>query len=69
MKDEIKDLFKLFATRNGGVKPEAVIVYRDGVSQGEFKQVWNLEPSCAVAEVLCKTMVQNWTSFSAAAAA
>lgn len=39
MRDDIMDLLKLFRVRNNGLKPESIVVYRDGVSQGEFKQV------------------------------
>jgi hypothetical protein len=35
---DIKALLLLFKQRNG-VKPESIVVYRDGVSQGEFKEV------------------------------
>ena len=36
--EDIKSLLQLFKQRNG-VKPESIVVYRDGVSQGEFKEV------------------------------
>jgi Piwi domain len=35
---DIKSLLQLYKQRNG-VKPESIVVYRDGVSQGEFKEV------------------------------
>jgi hypothetical protein len=35
---DIKALLQLFKQRNG-VKPESIVVYRDGVSQGEFREV------------------------------
>lgn len=38
MQTDIMDLLRLFRERNG-VKPESIVVYRDGVSQGEFKEV------------------------------
>lgn len=38
MRDEIMELMKLFKQKNK-VKPEAIIIYRDGVSHGEFKEV------------------------------
>jgi eukaryotic translation initiation factor 2C len=38
MKEDIKDLLKLYYERNR-VKPESIVIYRDGVSQGEFKEV------------------------------
>lgn len=38
MKAEIMELLKLFREHNKGVKPEAIVVYRDGVSHGEFKE-------------------------------
>lgn len=39
MTDDIMALLKLFRVRNEGVKPESIVVYRDGVSHGEFKKV------------------------------
>jgi thermostable 8-oxoguanine DNA glycosylase len=39
MKEDIMALLKEFRLRNDGVKPEAIVVYRDGVSHGEFKNV------------------------------
>jgi hypothetical protein len=39
MKNEMIELFKLFREKNQGVKPESIVVYRDGVSHGEFKEV------------------------------
>jgi Piwi domain len=38
MKEEMIELFKLFREHNNA-KPESIVVYRDGVSQGEFKEV------------------------------
>ena len=39
MKEELVELLQLFRQRNNGAKPESIIIYRDGVSQGEFKEV------------------------------
>jgi hypothetical protein len=39
MTSEMIELFKLFREKNQGVKPESIVVYRDGVSHGEFKEV------------------------------
>jgi len=38
MQEDIMELLRLFRERNG-VKPESIVVYRDGISQGEFKEV------------------------------
>jgi hypothetical protein len=50
MKDDIMELMKLFRQRNNGLKPESIVVYRDGVSQGEFKEVrwttWMRKGAC-----------------------
>jgi hypothetical protein len=42
MKAEMIDLLKRFREHNKGIKPESIVIYRDGVSHGEFKEVRNL---------------------------
>eukprot|EP00210_Caulerpa_lentillifera_P001708 g1641.t1 len=42
MKESIRDLFLKFYTRNR-VKPEGVFLYRDGVSEGQFQNVFEHE--------------------------
>jgi hypothetical protein len=39
MQDDVQRLLQLFYQRNNGVRPEAIVIYRDGVSHGEFKEV------------------------------
>lgn len=42
MKEVIKDLFIKFYQRNS-LKPEAVFIYRDGISEGQFQEVFEHE--------------------------
>lgn len=51
MKEVIKDLFVKFYQRNS-VKPEAVFIYRDGISEGQFQEVFEHE-YYQFQEVLC----------------
>ena len=39
MQADVLSLLKVWVTRNKGVKPETIVIYRDGVSHGEFKEV------------------------------
>ncbi len=39
MKDMVKDMLKQFYRANRQAKPHRIIFYRDGVSEGQFKQV------------------------------
>ena len=39
LKKTVKELLKAYYVKNNGVKPEAILFYRDGVSQGEFPKV------------------------------
>ena len=39
LKNTVKDLLKAYYVKNQRVKPEAILYYRDGVSQGEFPKV------------------------------
>ncbi|XP_067123336.1 protein argonaute-2-like [Centruroides vittatus] len=43
LKDMVKELLKAFYKHTGGKKPEKIIFYRDGVSEGEFTKVLNDE--------------------------
>ncbi|XP_055356733.1 protein argonaute-2-like [Paramacrobiotus metropolitanus] len=43
LRDLIAELMIEFRHRNGGRKPERVIFYRDGVSEGQFEQVMHQE--------------------------
>jgi eukaryotic translation initiation factor 2C len=44
----------LFDSRNGGKKPEKIIYFRDGVSEGQFEEVMNCEMSAI--QRACKRM-------------
>ena len=37
----VKQLLKKFDERNKGLKPRRILFFRDGVSEGQFKQVRN----------------------------
>eukprot|EP00210_Caulerpa_lentillifera_P006393 g6107.t1 len=39
LKSAVKDLLLAFYRRNNGLRPESILFYRDGVSQGEFPKV------------------------------
>lgn len=43
LEDAMLALFTAYRTRNGGKMPYHVIIYRDGVSDGQFDQVLKLE--------------------------
>lgn len=43
LKSAVKDLLLAFFKKNNGLKPEAILFYRDGVSQGEFQKVLDHE--------------------------
>ncbi|XP_023215480.1 protein argonaute-2-like isoform X3 [Centruroides sculpturatus] len=43
LKEMMKELFKAFYKYTGGKKPQKIIVYRDGVSEGEFQKVMDYE--------------------------
>eukprot|EP00210_Caulerpa_lentillifera_P007585 g7245.t1 len=43
LKSAVKDLLLAFYRKNNGNKPEAILFYRDGVSQGEFQKVLDHE--------------------------
>jgi len=43
LEDAMVHLLKLFQNKNGGKLPETIILYRDGVSDGQFDQVIRLE--------------------------
>ena len=36
----LKDMFIKFYKKNGSAKPTKVLFYRDGVSEGQFKEVY-----------------------------
>jgi Piwi domain len=44
LKGIIKELLLDFYRANGNRKPERLIFYRDGVSEGQFAEVWNPKP-------------------------
>lgn len=58
IQDDIKALLLLFMQRNG-VKPESIVVYRDGVSQGEFHEVCAPHPTTGAFSLL---IVHNSTA-------
>ena len=37
----LRDMLKKFYVRNGRAKPTQILFYRDGVSNGQFKEVKN----------------------------
>ena len=39
MKVMAKDMLEAFWRNNNGAKPEHILFYRDGVSEGQFQQV------------------------------
>ena len=43
MKGVVKELLLEFSRANNGFKPEKLIFYRDGVSEGQFETVQRLE--------------------------
>lgn len=49
MQADVLQLLKVFCARNGGVKPSSIVIYRDGVSHGEFKEV-----RCSCGTIICK---------------
>ena len=45
LSDAMEHLIAAFKNRNHGCAPERIIIYRDGVSQGQFEQVVEKEVS------------------------
>ncbi|XP_023220234.1 protein argonaute-2-like isoform X3 [Centruroides sculpturatus] len=43
LKNMMKELFKAFYKYTGGKKPQKIIIFRDGVSEGEFQKVMDYE--------------------------
>jgi len=43
MKDAVKELLREFYNNNRGKKPERIVFYRDGVSEGQFAEVLQTE--------------------------
>ncbi len=39
LKDATKDIMRVFHSKTKGRKPEAILFYRDGVAEGQFKVV------------------------------
>jgi hypothetical protein len=62
MKSEMIELFKLFREKNQGVKPESIVVYRDGVSHGEFKEVCGCAAVMSKRNVICVPFISAWTN-------
>ncbi|GAB4819183.1 hypothetical protein N2152v2_006229 [Parachlorella kessleri] len=54
LKNMVKDLLREFNVQNRGLKPERIVFYRDGVSEGQFREVYYREYS-ALREA-CKEM-------------
>jgi len=67
LEDAVVSLLNTYRSKNGGRMPETVIVFRDGVSDGQFEQVTNIElpavksaleslgfPEVKVAVVVCQ---------------
>ena len=50
LRDAMVSLLNQFRNRNGGKMPAHIIVYRDGVSDGQFDQVYH---SVAVTNCVC----------------
>lgn len=40
LKGMVKDLLREFYTVTRGMKPERIVFYRDGVSEGQFREVY-----------------------------
>jgi hypothetical protein len=40
LKNMVKDLLLEFHAQNRGMKPERILFYRDGVSEGQFREVY-----------------------------
>jgi hypothetical protein len=50
----VKELLVTFYQQNRGVKPEAIVFFRDGVSEGEYDQVGRAGSSASYAvSVVC----------------
>jgi len=39
MKEMVKGMMRAFRRTNHGIRPERIIFYRDGVSEGQFQAV------------------------------
>jgi hypothetical protein len=46
LEEAMIQLFTAFRQRNKGVMPEHIVVYRDGVGDGQFDEVLNRELPC-----------------------
>jgi eukaryotic translation initiation factor 2C len=43
LEDMVVELLQAFAMRNNAVLPMRILFYRDGISEGQFRRVLNLE--------------------------
>ncbi len=46
LEEAMTQLFTTFRQRNSGVMPEHIVVYRDGVGDGQFNEVLDRELPC-----------------------
>ena len=59
----VKDHLMMFYKSTGGYKPHRVIMYRDGVSEGQFTQVCLFEIICLFFQILYLLDVEFLFSF------
>ena len=52
MKEMVKGMMRAFYRANNGVKPEHILFYRDGVSEGQFQTVSVVLCSCMLCALL-----------------
>ncbi|GIY90905.1 protein argonaute-3 [Caerostris darwini] len=58
LKEMVLELLKAFYRNTRGLKPEKIIFYRDGVSEGQFHQVRRHEVKCI--REACRTLGQDY---------
>lgn len=63
--DEVKELLLEFFKFNSSCKPESIIVYRDGVSEGQFEAILTHEYQCIrrvsiMSHVVLPCWEQSW---------
>ena len=65
---QVKDLLREFHAVTRGMKPERIVFYRDGVSEGQFREVYYVSaPRCAAPR--CARCIAVWLALRPGAAA
>lgn len=64
LREIVKDILNLWERENGGRRPQNVLVYRDGVSEGQYQDVLRLEVSAIEAAFADVWGKEKWPNFS-----